>query len=900
MDFEIPKKYDHKLIERKIYEKWIKGNYFSSYPDNRTPYTIIMPPPNVTGKLHIGHALNNTIQDVLARHARMNGYNVCWVPGLDHASIATEAKVVEKLIKKGKSKNSLGRKKFLSYVLKWVKYHKEIILNQIKILGCSCDWNRLKFTMDKKLYKSVIKVFIDLYKKGYIYRGYRIVNWDPKSRTTISDEEIVYKNKTRCLYYIKYKIENDNKYVVVATTRPETIFGDTAICFNPNDNRFYHLNDKRVIVPIINKSIPIIKDSCADINFGTGCFKVTPAHDIRDKYLSEKHKLDVINIFNKNATINEKGLHYKNMDRFFVRKKIVEELKSLGFLLKVEKLKQKIGFSERTLSEIEYIPSIQWFLKMNKISKKSFEAVKNKEILFYPEKYKKIYFKWMKKIRDWNISRQLWWGHRIPAFFYGNGINDFVIAENIDDAMKEIKNKVKNSNITIDDIKQDPDVLDTWFSSWLLPISVFDGIINPYNNEIKYYYPLEDMVTGSDILFFWISRMIMSGFLLRNKKPFNKVFFTGIVRDSNNKKISKSLNNSPDYTYLIDKYGADSVRFGVILKTTPGKDFFFEEKMCLQGRNFINKVWNAFRLINSLKKTDFLKKNEEYIPPHCVINWIKNRFYYILNIFNKQISKYKLNESLMILYKFFLNDFCSIFLEVIKPYKEKYISKKVYNFIIKYFKKILKLLHPYIPFISEKIWNIINSVKNYNVLMISSWPKNKNYDIKIISSFKRIIKIISLTRKIKNENSISKDANCVLFSMKKENKEYFYILKKLANISKVIYLSKEPKNYSYFHFFLLDSEKFFLFFSKKNYTKLNKKNINNIKNNIKNLNKFLYKIRDNLLNKNFLSCVPKKILLKERKKEIDTIKKINSLEEYLKSIKKSESYQDSSDPPPPK
>ncbi|WP_185878040.1 valine--tRNA ligase [Blattabacterium cuenoti] len=885
MNFDIPKKYDHKFVEKEIYDKWIKGDYFSSYPDNRQPYTIIMPPPNVTGKLHIGHALNNTIQDLLVRYSRMKGYNVCWVPGLDHASIATEAKVVEKLIEKKKYKIDLGRKKFISYVLKWVEFHKKIILDQIKILGCSCDWNRFQFTMDDKLYQSVIKVFIDLYKNGYIYRGYRVVNWDTKSMTTISDEEIIYKNKIRCLYYIKYKIECKNKYVVIATTRPETIFGDTAICVNPNDNRFIHLNEKKVIIPIINKSVPVIKDSCADMNFGTGCFKVTPAHDIRDKYLSEKYQLDVVNIFNKDGTMNEKGLHYQNMDRFYVRKKVIEELKNIGCLLKIEKLKQKIGFSERSLSEVEYIPSIQWFLRMKEMSKKSFDSIKNEEILFYPKEHKKIYFQWMKKIRDWNISRQLWWGHRIPAFFYGKGINDFVVAKNFKEALKEVKKKIKYSRFTIHDLKQDPDVLDTWFSSWILPLSVFDGIRYPYNNEIKYYYPLDDMVTGSDILFFWISRMIMSSFLLKNEKPFKKVFFTGIIRDINNKKISKSLNNSPDYTYLINKYGADSIRFGIVLKTIAGKDFFFDEKICLQGRNFVNKVWNAFRLINSLKKVNKFKKNEEYIPPYCVKNWIINRFYYILDIINQHILKYKFNESLMILYKFFLYDFCSIFLEIIKPDKKKYLSEETYLFIIKYFEKILKLLHPYIPFISEKIWNLIKIRKNNEALIISSWPVKKKFDIKVVNSFERIIKIISLTRNIKNKNRINKNATCILFSMKKENKKYYSILNKLANISKVVLLSNEPKNSSSFYFFLLNSEKFFLLFndsikSKKLHYK------DNIIKKIKHLKTFLSIIKNNLLNKNFLLSAPKKIILKEQKKKIDTIKKINSLEEYLKSIQK--------------
>ncbi|WP_185869774.1 valine--tRNA ligase [Blattabacterium cuenoti] len=880
---DIPVKYDPTSIEKKIYDDWMKKNYFSSYPDDRKAYTIIMPPPNITGILHIGHMLNNTIQDVLIRHARMNGYNTCWVPGTDHASIATEAKVVDFLKKKGLSKFILGREKFLFYVLKWAQKHKNIIFDQLKKFGCSCDWNRTQFTMNQKLSKSVTKVFIDLYDKGYIYRGYHVVNWDPEAKTTLSDEEVIYKERIGKLYYIKYKIEGEKNYVTIATTRPETIFGDTAICYHPYDLRYSHLKGKYAKIPILNRYIPIIEDTYVDSNFGTGCLKITPAHDVQDKNIADKYQLDIINIFNEDATINEKGLHYKGMDRFVARKKIIEELNYLGVLVKIDNLNHKVGFSERTLSVVEQRLSLQWFLKMKKISIPAIKAVKNGNIQFYPKKFEKIYFQWMNKIRDWNISRQLWWGHRIPVFYYGKKFNDFVVAENLEKALEKARIKSKNSKLKKDEIWQDADVLDTWFSSCLLPLSAFDGIYHPYNHEICYYYPTENIVTGSDILFFWVARMIISGFFFKKNKPFKRVYFTGIIRDFKNKKISKSLNNSPNPIDLINKYGADAVRIGLMLRTSAGKDFHFEEKICLQGRNFSNKIWNAYRLIKSWKIED-----NKVVPDSSIvaIKWIKNRFHYILEIFEKLFQEYKLDESLMVLYKFIWYDFCSFFLEIIKPISgNKSISKIVYLNTIEYFENVLKLLHPYMPFISEEIWNMIKKRNTEEALIISSWPKKKSYDYEILVSFEKATKIVSKIRSIRNTSNIPYKKSLILFSTRKD-KKYNSIILKLANLSEIIYVSKEPKNIPCLYFFS-DSDKFFIL--NKKYHSNHIEDIMNIEKKIQYFNNLLSIIRKNLLNIKYTTSVTNDLLLKEKKKEKDILKKISQFKEYLKYVKKLDS-----------
>ncbi|MDR1804995.1 MAG: valine--tRNA ligase [Flavobacteriales bacterium] len=871
----IPIKYNPKSVERKIYRYWMNGNYFLSFPDKRTPYTIVMPPPNITGILHIGHILNNTIQDVLIRYARMNGYNPCWVPGTDHASIATETKIVHQLKKKGISKILIGRDKFLSHILEWSKKHRNIILNQLKKLGCSCDWNRLQFTMNENSSKSITKIFIDLYERGYIYRGYHVVNWDPEARTTISDEEVIYKESIGELYQIKYPIKGEKDFVSIATTRPETIFGDTAICFHPDDKRYSHLKGKYAIIPIINRIIPIIQDSYVDPNFGTGCLKITPAHDINDKNIADKYHLDIIDIFNEDATLNEKGLHYQGMDRFEVKKKIIKELDELGFIENIEEnFHQRIGFSERTKSMVEQKLSLQWFLKMKKISIPAIKVVKNGEIKFHPSRFKKNYFQWMDRIRDWNISRQLWWGHRIPVYYYGNSPHDFVVAENLEEALKKVKLKIPN--ISYDKIWQDSDVLDTWFSSWILPISVFDGISNPHNHEMSYYYPTEDLVTGSDILFFWVARMIMAGLLFKKKKPFKNVYFTGIVRDSKNKKISKSLNNSPNPIDLIEKYGADSVRMGIMLRASAGKDFHFEDNFCLQGKNFSNKIWNAFRLIQSWKIVEENKELHE--ASKQAIEWFENRFYYVLEIFEKLFKEYKLDESLMILYKLICNDFCSLFLEIIKPVSGKCISKIEYSNTVKLFENVLKLLHPYMPFLSEEIWNLLRIRTKEEALIISSWPKKRSYNKNLLSSFERTTKIVSKIRHIRNKIHIPYKTSLILFSIGKKE-EYHSVILKLANLSQIIYV-KKPEKQRLLSFFL-GTDRYFLSVDKKYYHRMD---IVDIEKKIQYFHNLLSMIRKNLSNEKYVKYVSKDILLKEKKKESDTLKKIVYLKEILNKM----------------
>ncbi|WP_185870663.1 valine--tRNA ligase [Blattabacterium cuenoti] len=887
MDISI--KYDPKSVEEKIYHHWMKGNHFASYPDNRPPYTILMPPPNITGILHIGHILNNTIQDILVRYARMKGYNSCWIPGTDHASIATEAKVVNLLKKKGLSKILIGRDKFLSHVLEWSKKHQNIIFNQLRKLGCSCDWNRTQFTMNKNLSQSITKIFIDLYEKGYIYRGYHIVNWDPEARTTLSDEEVIYKEQIGKLYYIKYPIKGEKNYVTVATTRPETIFGDTAVCFHPNDIRYFHLRKKKVIVPIINREIPIIQDLSVDPNFGTGCLKITPAHDINDKNIADKYHLEIIDIFNEDATLNEKGLHYKGIDRFEVRNKIIKELCQLKTIVNIEEnYNHKIGFSERTQSIVEQKLSLQWFLKMKKISIPAIQAVKNGEIKFHPNKFEKIYFQWMDQIRDWNISRQLWWGHRIPVYYYGKHNDDFVVAENLEKALKKARNKSKNQKLRYDQIWMETDVLDTWFSSWILPISVFDGIHHPNNHEISYYYPTEDLITGSDILFFWVSRMIMAGFFFQKKRPFKNVYFTGIVRDSKNRKISKSLNNSPNPMNLIEKYGADAVRMGIMFRTSAGKDFHFEEKICLQGRNFSNKIWNAFRLIQSWKIGSKNKKNIS-VSSKIAFTWFENRFYYVLEILEKYFQEYKLDESLMILYKFIWNDFCSYFLEIIKP-SDNRISKIVYLNTVKCFENVLKLLHPYMPFISEKIWNLLKKRTLKEALIISPWPEKKSYNHDILVSFEKATQIVSQIRHIRNIRKIPYKKKLVLFSIRnsKNKKKCDSIILKLANLSKIIPVLKKPEKIQFFSF-LLGEERYFLELENKdNFNdQSNQIDLIQIEKKIQYFSNLLSMIRKNLSNEKYVTSVPKQILLKEKKKENDTLKKIAILKEHFKFKNKS-------------
>jgi len=701
---QIPNKYIPYEVENKWYDYWMKHEYFYSVPNEKEPYTIVIPPPNVTGVLHMGHMLNNTIQDVLIRRARLKGFNACWVPGTDHASIATEAKVVEKLAKEGIKKTDLSREEFLVHAWDWTHKHGGIILEQLKKLGASCDWKRTKFTMDDQLSASVIDVFVDLFHKGLIYRGYRMVNWDPEAKTTLSDEEVEYVEMQGKLYYINYQIQDSFDFVTVATTRPETILGDTAVCVNPQDERFIHLKGKKVIVPICNRVIPIIEDEYVEMEFGTGCLKITPAHDQNDKLIGEKHGLEVIDIFNDDATLNAYGMHYAGKDRFVVRTEIVKELQEGGFILKIDDYLNKVGISERTKAVIEPKISVQWFMKMEDMVKPALDAVINGEINFYPKRFINTYKHWLENIKDWNISRQLWWGHQIPAYFYGNGIQDFVVAKTVEEALLLAQSKTGNKNLTIKDLKQDSDALDTWFSSWLWPISVFDGIRHPENEDIQYYYPTNDLVTGPDIIFFWVARMIFAGYKFREKKPFQNVYFTGIVRDHKRRKMSKQLGNSPDPLDLIARHGADGVRCGMLLSSAAGNDLLYDEELIHQGKAFANKIWNGFKLVNGWEVDPDLTQP---IAAEKAIEWYESKFQQTMEIVEKSYTEFRLSESLMSIYKLLWEDFSSWYLEIIKPAFGEKMDAKTYKSSISFFEDNMKILHPFMPFITEEIWQFL-------------------------------------------------------------------------------------------------------------------------------------------------------------------------------------------------
>ena len=738
----------------------MEHDFFSSQPDDREPYTIVIPPPNVTGILHMGHMLNNTIQDVLIRKARLQGKNACWVPGMDHASIATEAKVVAKLKDAGINKADLTREEFLKHAWDWTDEYGGVILEQLKKLGCSCDWSRTKFTMDDDMSASVIKVFVDLFNKGLIYRGFRMVNWDPEAQTTLSDEEVNYEERQGLLYYLAYQIEGSDEKVTIATTRPETILGDTAICINPNDERYIHLKGKRAIVPISNRVIPIIEDEYVDVEFGTGCLKVTPAHDENDKNLGEKHHLEVIDIFNADASLNSFGLHYEGKDRFVVRKEIAKELKEKGFLTKTEQHTNKVGTSERTKAVIEPRLSDQWFLKMEDLAKPAIDAVLNTgEVKLFPKKFENTYRHWMENIRDWNISRQLWWGQQIPAYFYGDGKDDFVVAESPEEALKLAQEAVSSSaverSLTAEDLRQDADVLDTWFSSWLWPISVFGGILEPDNEEVNYYYPTNDLVTGPDILFFWVARMIVAGYEFRDKRPYENVYLTGLVRDKQRRKMSKSLGNSPDALKLIEEYGADGVRVGLLLSSAAGNDLMFDEALCQQGKNFANKIWNAFRLIKGWEVADLEQPEAAIIG----IEWYTAKFNQTLSEIEDHYSKYRISDALMAIYKLVWDDFCSWLLEIVKPEYQKPIDKKTLAEVIHLFEENLKLLHPFMPFLSEEVWQHMAKRSPEEALCVASWPKPAEYNEKLISDFDFAAEVISGVRNIRKEKNIpNKDA----------------------------------------------------------------------------------------------------------------------------------------------
>ncbi|WGH26509.1 MAG: valine--tRNA ligase [Candidatus Bostrichicola ureolyticus] len=869
---ELPIRYNHKLIEEKRYKQWINANYFNSKQDNRKPYVLIVPPPNITGILHMGHILNNTIQDVLIRLARMKGYNACWIPGTDHASIATEAKIISELKKENLSKEILGRKLYLDRVWNWSYKYTNIIFDQLKKMGCSCDWKRSKFTMDKELYQSVIKVFIELYNKGLIYRKYGMINWDPVAKTTISDEEIIYEKRHDKLFYIKYKIDGEKSYLVIATTRPETILGDTAICINPNDSRYTKYKGKRVIVPIVNRYVPIIEDKYVDKSFGTGCLKVTPAHDINDKALADAHNLPIIDLFNEDATFNKNGLHFYKKDRFEVRKEIIKELKEINCLLKVENYVHTIRVSERTKAIIESRLLLQWFFKIKKLAKPALDAVKYGDIKFYPNKYKKNYINWIENLSDWNISRQLWWGHRIPVYYYGKGKNDFVVAENFEEALYKASLITNDPNIK-NKLKQDSDVLDTWFSSWLWPISVFDGIRNPNNIDISYYYPINDLVTGHDILFFWVARMIIAGYTFRKQKPFNTVYFTGIIKDNLGRKMSKSLGNYPDTIKLINKYGADAVRVGLLLNNNAGNDLCFNELIFIQGRNFLNKIWNVFRLIKSWK----IEYKMCDIYSNIAIKWFKHKLNFSLKKIDSLLKEYKIYDALMLLYKLIWNDFCSLFIEIIKPNNS--ISINIYYFTIKYFEFLLKILHPYMPFITEEIWQLLKKRSINEALIITKFPNVKSYNTLILDKFENTLKIIEHLRYIRNKQKII-DKKLSLLILKKNNNNYYYpIIRKLADIYHIIFIKEKPSKNNFWSF-IIDNDEFYITLNKN--IIMDKKKLQQKINFYKN---FLILLRNKLSNPKFILYAPKNIISLERKKEFDISNKILFLEEELKRIK---------------
>ncbi len=872
----IPSQYDANKVENKWYDYWMKHNYFHSKPDEREPYTIVIPPPNVTGVLHMGHMLNNTLQDVLIRRARLKGYNACWVPGTDHASIATEAKVVEKLKKDGINKTDISRTEFINHAWDWTHKHGGIILEQLKKLGCSCDWERTKFTMDEDLSESVIDVFLDLYEKGLIYRGYRMVNWDPQAQTTLSDEEVNHIERTDKLYYVKYKIEGDEGFVTIATTRPETILGDTAVCVNPNDKRFTHLKGKNVIVPICNRVVPIIQDDYVDMEFGTGCLKITPAHDVNDKDIGERHNLEVIDILNDDGTLNHFGLHYQGMNRELARNEAVKELDALGVLVKTEDYTHKVGTSERTKAVIEPKISAQWFLKMKNLAKPALDNVMNDTIKFHPSKFKNSYRNWMENVRDWNISRQLYWGHQIPAYFFGEGVNDFVVAKNIEEALPLAQEKTGNKKLKKENLRQESDVVDTWFSSWLWPISVFDGILNPDNEEISYYYPTNDLVTAPEIMFFWVARMIIAGYEYRGELPFKNVYYTGIVRDKQGRKMSKSLGNSPDPIKLMEQYGADGVRVGMLMCSPAGNDLPFDESLCQQGKAFANKIWNAFRLIDGWEVADI--EQPEYAK--IAIDWYQNKFQQTLAVIEDHFEKYRLSDALMETYKLIWNDFCSWLLEMVKPAYQQPIDKTTYDAVITILENNLKILHPFTPFLSEEIWQHIAERSPEEALIIAKWPESKPINEALIKEFDFAAEVISGIRTIRKQKNIAfKDAiECFVLNNDKASTTFDVVISKLGNISNLSYTTEKVDGALTFR---VKSNEYFVPMQGSIDVEAE---IGKLTEELNYTEGFLKSVQKKLSNERFVAGAPEQVVASERKKEADALAKIETLKASLASL----------------
>lgn len=891
---ELASKYDPQAVESKWYQYWLDNKLFSSKPDGREPYTVVIPPPNVTGVLHMGHMLNNTIQDILVRRARMEGKNACWVPGTDHASIATEAKVVNRLAQQGIKKTDLTREEFLKHAWDWTHEHGGIILKQLRKLGASCDWDRTAFTMDETRSRAVIHVFCDLYQKGLIYRGVRMVNWDPKAQTALSDEEVIYKDEHSKLYHLKYYVveqdcqqvdeENvmhkDEKgyYAVVATTRPETIMGDSAMCINPEDKKNTWLKGKHVIVPLVNREIPVIEDTYVDIEFGTGCLKVTPAHDINDHALGLKHGLATIDIFNDNGTISEAAGLYVGMDRMDVRKQISIDLQNAGLMEKIEDYNNKVGFSERTNVPIEPKLSTQWFLKMQHFADIALPPVMDDDIEFYPKKYKNTYRHWLENIKDWCISRQLWWGHRIPAYYFDNaGKKDFVVAETAEEALKLAQEK--NANIKAEDLEQESDCLDTWFSSWLWPISLFDGIEHPDNEEINYYYPTSDLVTGPDIIFFWVARMIMAGYEYRGKMPFKHVYFTGIVRDKLGRKMSKSLGNSPDPLVLIDKFGADGVRMGMMLSAPAGNDILFDESLCEQGRNFNNKIWNAFRLVKGWETADI----EQPKSAEIAVKWFDAKLKEVNEEMQKQFKDYRISEALMTVYKLFWDEFSSWYLEMVKPAYGQPIDQKSYDATLRFFDALLKMLHPFMPFITEELWQHIYDRKDGESIMREKLdiPAPTTEEQKLAADIEAVKQIIAGVRTVRNQKNIAQKEQLSLQVVGKNDFEaYNDVTLKMANLDKIEVIAEKSADASSF---MVGTDEFAVPLGDLIDVAAE---IEKAEAQLKHLEGFLMGVRKKLSNENFVAHAPEKVVALERKKESDSVEKIAALKATIEELKK--------------
>ena len=875
---DIPSKYEPGKAEAKWYKYWMENGFFKSTPDEREPYTIVIPPPNVTGVLHMGHMLNNTIQDVLVRRARMQGKNACWVPGTDHASIATEAKVVAKLKAEGIEKRDLKREEFLEHAWEWTNKHGGIILEQLKRLGASCDWDRTLFTMDEKRYDSVIKVFVDLFNKGLIYRGIRMVNWDPQAMTAVSDEEVIYTDEKSKLYYVRYKIVGEDGYVMVATTRPETILGDTAVCANPDDDRYKHLKGKRVIVPMVNREVPFIFDSYVDPEFGTGCLKITPAHDINDYEIGLRHKLPSIDVFNEDGTMNARAGLFIGVDRFKAKELAEKELQKSGNLVKVENYDNKIGRSERTNAVIEPRLSLQWFVKMKELSTPALDAVLNGDVHIYPAKFKNLYRHWMENVHDWCISRQLWWGQRIPAWYYNN--NEFVVAQNISEALEMARKVSGRATLLESDLRQDEDVLDTWFSSWLWPITSFDGINDPGNADIKYYYPTNDLITAPEILFFWVARMIIAGYEYRGDKPFDNVYLTGLVRDQQRRKMSKSLGNSPEPIELIERYGADGVRVGMLLCSPAGNDLLYDDSLPEQGRNFANKIWNAYRLVKNWKVDEDIEQPES---SKVAAKWIDEVMKKSIIDIDVNFRKFRISQALMTTYKLFWDEFSGWYLEIIKPEYQKPIDRITYDATVTNFEKLLKILHPFMPFITEEIWQLLIERKDGESIMVSRMPEAKKFNKGLITDFDSVKETVSAVRSVRKEKDLpNKEKLNLLIRSDKDsfNSELLPVINKLCNLSELSFVSEKQEGAASF---MIGTTEYFIPLTGKIDIESEQLKINE---ELDYNRGFLVNVMKKLENERFVKNAPVNVLELERKKKSDVESKIKSLEEALKSLKK--------------